>query len=161
MTPPSPCRATSGGVTLMSLPCKGKVKIINVGPIDGLAGGHGGFRCRFLEERSPKDIMNSYSRRRPKRKTAWELSQWKGWSKSADLSLAPSPYLFSSTSLSLFCSVSLCPSQWFTLTQTNELILRSVSVSFSVASPSPHLWKCDTILDQVSASSFDSQVSNP
>lgn len=84
MTPPSPYRGTSWGSTLMSLPRKGKVKIINVGPIDGLAGGRGGFQCWFLDECSPKGIMNSYSEARPKRKTAWVLFPWKGWSKSAD-----------------------------------------------------------------------------
>lgn len=47
MTPPSPHRGTSPGSTLMSLCLKGKVKIINVDPIDGLAGGHGGSALIF------------------------------------------------------------------------------------------------------------------
>lgn len=43
-----------------------------------------GVQCWFLDECSPKGIMNSYSQARPKRKTAWVLFPWKGWSKSAD-----------------------------------------------------------------------------
>ena len=83
MTPPSPYRGQSWGSTLMSLPCKGKVKIINVGPIDGLAGGHRGFSADFWTS-APLKAMNSYSRAWPKRKTAWVLSPWKGWYKSED-----------------------------------------------------------------------------
>lgn len=83
MTPPSPYRGKSWGSTLMSLPCKGKVKIINVGPIDGLAGGHRGFSADFWTS-APLKAMNSYSQAWPKRKTAWVLSPWKGWYKSED-----------------------------------------------------------------------------
>lgn len=75
----SPCEAD---VPLMPVACKAKVKIINVGAIEGLVGGGleeggGGTGLIFAWVRAKKTIMNSYSQTEPKKKPAWVRFPWK------------------------------------------------------------------------------------
>lgn len=59
----------------MAAACKGTIKIINVGSVEGLAGGLGEGGCvgdgaDFWMSAQLKELMNSYSQMQPKRKPA-------------------------------------------------------------------------------------------